>query len=553
MRKCIASFLVIGILAMTLTVPALAANVDTRATAVSGGMSHSIALDKNGNVYTWGKNDQGQLGLGKGVAGKDTPTKVAGLSSITAVAAGYNFSLALRRNGTVVAWGNGVNDTPTEVSGVSGVIAIAAGQIDCLALTAEGTVYQWSMGASPAQVSGLVGIVAIAAGGNHDLALTRTGEVWSWGDNYYGQLGNGTMISSQIPQEISGLKDIVDIAAGVSHSLAVDFSGNVYAWGSNDNCQLGMEGVSSYNRPKQVPIIEDAVQVAAGNGSSMALTLEGKVYTWGYGEYGQLGQGKSEIARATPEQISRMKSDAVDSIACGSYHNLYVKRNGELYVWGRNRDGQLGTGKTENSTTPAQVTTQIMTETAYSSCVLDGASEWARDEIARLYPKGLLPPTMMGEYPSAVTRAELAHLLVTVYETTRSTVSVPKRHPFQDVDDHPLKDSILKAYDLGIISGTSKTAFSPHGQVTRQEAVTMLCRFVGVMKRTNISTNVKNLAYYDDAASIAGWAAPYVDYAYKHDIMKGSGSNFAPLALFTKEQSLLTVARLVNANDWKTK
>ncbi len=554
MKKRMISIALAGILIVTFSLPAMASNVDTRATAVSGGMSHSIALDQDGNVYTWGKNDQGQLGLGKGVTQKDTPTKVSGLTSVTAVAAGYNFSLALRFNGTVSAWGNGVNDTPTEVSGISGVIAIAAGQIDCLALTAEGTVYQWSLGTSPAQVNGLQGIVAIAAGGNHNLALTRTGEVWSWGDNFYGQLGDGTTNSTQAPHKISGLQDIVDIAAGVSHSLAVDFSGNVYAWGCNDNYQLGTEDIKGNGlRPVQVPTVKKAAQVAAGNGSSMALTSDGKVYTWGYGEYGQLGSSRSEITRAAPTQVSRIGSGTPDSIACGSYHNMCVTSSGSLYAWGRNRDGQLGTGKTENSNTPAQITTRIMTETTYDSCVLDGASSWAQSEIAEFYPKGILPPTMMGNYQSAVTRAELAHLLVTVYETTRSTASAPSKSPFNDISDHPMKDSILKAYSLGIISGTSKTTFSPQGQVTRQEAVTMLCRFVGVMKHTSISTSVKNLTYYNDASSIAEWAAPYVDYAYKNDIMKGSGGNFSPLALFTKEQSLLTVARLANANNWKAK
>lgn len=554
MKKCIAYFLVIGILTMVLSVPALATNVDTRTTAASGGMSHSIALDKDGNVYTWGKNDQGQLGLGSGVEQEDTPTKVPGLTSVTAVAAGYNFSLALRRNGKVSVWGNGISNTPTEVDSIWDVVAIAAGQMDCLALTGDGTVYQWSMGSSPAQVSGISGVVAIAAGGNHNLALTRTGDVWSWGDNFYGQLGNDTTNSSHTPQKISGLRDIVDIAAGVSHSLAVDFAGNVYAWGGNDNYQLGTEKTGRTNlHPTLVPTVKKAVQVAAGNGSSAALTAEGRVYTWGYGEYGQLGCGNAEIANATPTQTSRMGSGSVDSIACGAYHTLCVNHNGDLYAWGRNRDGQLGTGKTENSATPTRVASQIMTETAYDSCVFDGISNWAQGEVEEFYPRGILPPTMMGEYQSAVTRAELAHLLVTVYETTRTTASMPRKNPFSDISNHPLKDSILKASDLGIINGTSQTTFSPEGQVTRQEAVTMLCRFVGVMKRTSISKTVKKITYYDDAASIAEWAAPYVEYAYKNDIMKGSGAKFSPLGMFTKEQSLLTVARLVNANDWKAK
>lgn len=549
-KKFLCLLLVVAMMSCLLT-PAMAYNLTAAANTLDGGMSHSVALGKDGEVYVWGDNASGQLGLGRSTSHRDTPTKVLGLSGVTSVAAGYNFTLALRYNGTVMAWGNGLYHTPTEVAGLENVVAISAGQINCLALTVKGAVYQWTFGGQPAQVPGLDNVVAISAGGTHCMALTRSGEVWTWGYNEKGQLGDGTTVDRTQPAKVKGLLDIVGIAAGTNHSLAVDFHGEVYAWGDNSYAQLGAEKSGSKPTPEKITSLRKVVQVAAGNGSSMARTADGQIYTWGYGEYGQIGNGKSEIAKATPVQPGR--TGAAVYIACGTNHDLSITKNGDVYSWGRNNAGQLGTGKNGNSASPSRIEASVATETLYDTCVLNGASNWALEEIETLYPSGLIPPSLLGNYQETVTRGQLAHLLVCVYEQCRSTVNVRDEKTFRDIDDHPMKDSILKAYELGIINGTSKNTFSPDGKVTRQEAVTMICRFEGKMGNKTISTTAKNLSYYNDAAQIAEWAAPYVDYAYNQNIMQGAGGRFSPANPFTVEQSLLTIARLVKENNWRAR
>lgn len=552
-KKWIALALVAALAASFTVLPASATNVDVSASVIDGGLSHSIALSRDGEVYVWGDNSNGQLGLGAAVTRQETPEKIPGLSSITAVAAGYNFSMALRFNGTVAIWGNGIYQAPTDVAGLQNVVAISAGQLNCLALTTGGRVFQWTPGQFPQQVYALQNVAAISAGATHCMALTRNGEVWTWGYNDKGQLGDGTVNEQNLPKKVAGLYDIVGIAAGVNHSLAVDFNGNVYAWGDNTYSQLGKQKVDGTEnlRPMQISALKGIVQVAAGNGSSMARTADGRVYSWGYGEYGQLGNGSSDISKAEPTQMSRITG--VTDIACGVFHNLAVGKNGSVNTWGRNNYGQLGTKKNDNSNTPVSVMNNVAVGTEYINCVLDGISPWAEAEIRELYPSNVTPPSLLNNYQGGITRGELAHLLVTVYEKVKTRVSVRDEDKFNDIANHPMKESILKAYSLGIINGTSEVTFSPWNSVTRQEAVTMICRFVGKMKGTNIPTTAKNISYYDDAAQVAEWAAPYVDYAYNHNIMKGSAGRFSPTGAFTVEQSLLTVARLMKENNWQAR
>jgi alpha-tubulin suppressor-like RCC1 family protein len=246
-------------------------------------------------VWAWGENISGQLGDGT-TANLSTPVQVSGLSGLQAIAAGGAHSLALKADGTVWAWGDNSYDqlgdgttfidrnTPAQVSSLSGVKAIAAGGAYSLALKADGTVWAWGeiisgqLGdgttanrSTPVQVSGLSGVKAIAAGDVHSLALKADGTVWAWGDNSHDQLGDGTTTNRNTPVQVSSLSGVKAIAAGRVHSLALKEAGTVWAWGDNSYDQLGRGTTIRRGTPVLVSGLSGVKAIAAGYNHSLAL------------------------------------------------------------------------------------------------------------------------------------------------------------------------------------------------------------------------------------------------------------------------------------------
>jgi alpha-tubulin suppressor-like RCC1 family protein len=317
-------------------------------TAVSGGSRHSIALLKGGNVMSWGANGEGQLGNGT-TTGSDVPVTVCAagtvapcathLEGVTAISAGANHSLALLKNGMVMAWGansvgqlgNGTtteSDVPVAVSGLSEVRAVAAGNDFSLALRKNGTVMAWGYGGEgqlgngtetqsdvPVEVSKLSGVTAVSAGGRHGLALLKNGTVMAWGENSAGELGDGTITNHDVPVEVSELNEVMVVSAGGSHSLALLRNGTVVAWGLNALGQLG-DGTSAgpetcgttvpvpcSKKPVAAcagstpgpcptgPYLSEVTGISGGGTQSLALLLGGTVKAWGFNSAGQLGDG----------------------------------------------------------------------------------------------------------------------------------------------------------------------------------------------------------------------------------------------------------------------
>lgn len=174
---------------------------------VAGGGEHTVALQNNGTVWTWGQNAFGQLGLGSPILRTATPVQVQNLSEVTAVAAGASHTVAVRNDGTVWTWGN--NNT---------------GQLG------DGTTIERR---TPVRVQNLGGIIAVAAGNQHTLALRNDGTVWAWGLNTSGQLGDGTTTNHHTPQQVQNLSTVTTIAAGGERSVALRNDTTVWDWGWN--------------------------------------------------------------------------------------------------------------------------------------------------------------------------------------------------------------------------------------------------------------------------------------------------------------------------------
>jgi hypothetical protein len=249
------------------------------ASAVAGGYQHSLALKSDGTVVGWGENDFGQT------------NPPVGLSNVTALAAGWGTSLALKQDGTLEEWGwDGGYGLYSGAHSLSNITAIAACWDCLLALKSDGTVVVWGKTQNGENniPTGLSGVTAIAGGARYCMALKSDGTVVAWGDNSSGQ--------TNIP---SGLNNVTAIAAGGAHGLALKSDGTVIAWGNNSsgqtNVPVGLTGVAA---------------IAAGNSHSVALKNDGTVVAWGDNSGGQTN---------VPPNLAH-----VSAISAGGFHNLVI-------------------------------------------------------------------------------------------------------------------------------------------------------------------------------------------------------------------------------------
>jgi alpha-tubulin suppressor-like RCC1 family protein/uncharacterized protein YjdB len=277
--------------------------------AIAAGGYHTVALDRDGKVWTWGRNSEGQLGHSSGALSNKKPEGIAGLPKIVAIAAGEYHTLAVDESGQVWAWG--LNQY--------GQLGSSVG---------TGTP---SISVIPSLVPNLAEVVAVKAGANHSVALKRDGTVWTWGRNTVGQLGNGeTTDVNYTAKMVPGLTNIMEIAAGDNHTLALKQDRTtVWAWGSNSYGQLGDGGRENKLRPIQVQDIRNVNTISAGDNHTVAIKEDGTVWAWGRNASGTASN------RTTPIQIKQLLNATAigGGGGFGESFILAVKQDGTVWIW----------------------------------------------------------------------------------------------------------------------------------------------------------------------------------------------------------------------------
>ncbi len=304
----------------TLTItPAGTAALGPLSTVAGGGASHAIRTTgtggTGGTLWAWGSNMFGMLGTGEpDTATHTTPVQIGTATDWVSVVGGVFFRLALKRDGTVWAWGfeqdgelgdggtaNSTVTTPTQIPGLTGVISIGAGDFHAFAIRSDRTLWAWGANhqfqcgrttpasvLTPMQVMGITDVLAVTGGNSHSLAIARDSQViakvWSFGSNFEREL-TGTGGHRATPEAVAALGNVTQIAAGINVSAAIA-GGTLFTWGSGNNFHIG-----GGSNPQTIPFntgINDATGLAISTYETFVMRSTGELWGAGANLYGYL-------------------------------------------------------------------------------------------------------------------------------------------------------------------------------------------------------------------------------------------------------------------------
>ena len=353
---------------------------------ISTSRGYTIGIDTEGNTWAWGDNQYGQLGNGTTSSSSSSsstitaPQKTAQGHKFVQISAGDFHVQAIDDKKQLWTWGGnnytghlGVGDTndrntPTlvKIQGVLGFKQTVAGFANGAAIDDQNQAWTWGSNSygqlgngndttvynstTPTQVVGGHKFTQIAIGSSHMAAIDTDGNIWTWGQNWNGQLGDGTggpNAQSSIPVKVKSDRKFKQIAAGGDNTIALDTTGKIWAWGANYSYSLGDGTSTQRNTPTQAKLPNDHTftQISIGSQSSKALDDQNQAWAWGDNRYGQVGDG---TAATTNNPIQVKGGHKFSKISAYFSQTIAIDTTGQAWGWGSNSSGQLGDNDTRN-------------------------------------------------------------------------------------------------------------------------------------------------------------------------------------------------------------
>ncbi|KAL7506841.1 hypothetical protein ACHAXN_004063 [Cyclotella atomus] len=353
-------------------------------------------------VYSWGRGEDGQLGIGD-TSDQDEPTYVDALRGVGVkeIACGSGHTVVLTGEGEVYTWGrgddgrlghgdNGWKYVPRLTHSLTGQIItrVTCGSYHTAAVSSNGDLYTWGGGmygklghgnesghSTPRRVEAMTGmnVTDIACGSRHTAVVTNRGCLYTWGDKENGVAGHGDTEGHQytpkLLERLSG-KKVVQISACGFHTGCLTDSMEVYTWGEGKFGRLGHGAERNCHTPRLVESLlgKRPRQIACGGFHSAVITQDGKMYTFGGGEHGQLGQiiptlvclnfefaSGDKVNKVKPTLVQALENVVLQQITCGWSHSVALTSEGEVYTWGNGDHGKLGHGSGKKVSTPQLV------------------------------------------------------------------------------------------------------------------------------------------------------------------------------------------------------
>lgn len=299
---------------------------------------HTAAIKSDGTLWAWGNNYLGQCGDNTTID-IPYPQKIGTDTNWVSVSAGDFHTVAIKSDGTLWAWGD--NHSGQLGDGTRG----------------EGTLI-------PKKIGTNTNWVKVSAGSYHTLAIKSDGTLWAWGDNYYGQLGDGTVVQSDRPKRVGDDNAWVEASARNLSSFGIKSDGTLWTWGNNQFGQLGDGSKIHRYEPKQIGIDRDNwIKVLVGGRHTLGIMSDNykpadaiihntTLWAWGENDYGQLGDG-TKVDSLFPKRIGTKKH--WKAVSAGFTHTVGLLSDGTLWAWGDNYFGQLGDGTGTSSRVPKQI------------------------------------------------------------------------------------------------------------------------------------------------------------------------------------------------------
>jgi len=301
---------------------------------VSCGSHHSCVLTASGSIYTWGKGNDGQLGLGPNLKRGFIPQRVAPIK---------------KKKALIVHCGN--TSTAAIVADKTSSVYIW-GHFE----TGEESFQGDYPNPEPVPFFAKKKVLSIACGVSHSACVVQNPggdtEVYTWGSGDKGKLGNNCERSERDPYLVEALRGARSstVVCGSDFTVALSKRGDVYAWGSGDSGRCGSGSCDPILVPICLPAFNniEIIEVSAGSDHVAAVSVSGKLYTWGYGSNGRLGHG-AEADVVLPTVVEALANEKIVHVSCGGHHTAAVTDNGLLYTFGWNHYGQLGHSSSSDS------------------------------------------------------------------------------------------------------------------------------------------------------------------------------------------------------------
>ncbi len=351
----------------------------TKWKVVVAGSYHTVAIDIDGHLWSWGGNDSGQLGDGTKIA-KSTPVRVRQVGETAeafidntmkwnAVAAGDNHTVGIAEDGSLWSWGKNGKGQLGDGTKIAKSTPVRVQKTGTTEEPLVDNITKWKV---------------VAAGSYRTVGIAEDGSLWSWGKNDNGELGDGTTTNKSIPVQVQKKTEeggFVDnttkwkaVSTGDNHTVGIDSDGNMWSWGLNDYGQLGDGTKTNKSIPVPVrvqktgtteePLVDNITKwkvVAAGARHTAAIDSDENLWSWGKNDNGELGDGTT-TNKSIPVRVQQAGTEPfVDNttkwkvVSVGDNHTVGIDSDENLWSWGANNSGQLGDGTATNRDTPVKI------------------------------------------------------------------------------------------------------------------------------------------------------------------------------------------------------